>query len=320
MLLSSDIAELTDPTRESHERSTLAAEMLAAVGRHLVRGSGETQNSANRLQDAMVYSMSLAGKRARGLLLLLVTDSFGKPWQDVLDCAAAIELVHTASLIIDDLPAMDDAHTRRGNPTNHRAFGEPTAVLAAIALLNDAYSRIAGSCALSFEQRNSAIIALSAAVGPDGMTGGQQRDLFPSGQDLTDVELTHAMKTGALFAAAAEIGCIAAGGEDCFQRKMHDFGMLLGKAFQEFDDLIDRHGAVADAGKDIQKDTDKITFVRLLGRDEAESRALGQVQTALECLKSLPVKDAELRGYALDLTRAMRAKFIAETPTIVAPR
>ncbi|MGI9422507.1 MAG: polyprenyl synthetase family protein, partial [Hyphomicrobiaceae bacterium] len=162
------------------------------------------------------------------------------------------------------------------------------------------------------EQRTIAVAALASAIGPDGMTGGQQRDLFPLGTDLADIEITHAMKTGALFAAAAEIGCIVAGVSGPHKWMLSDFGMLLGKAFQEFDDLLDKCADLPSLGKDTDQDANTPTIVDLLGHEKAERRALRQIGMAFECLDASAANGAELRRYVLDLTRLMRAQ-IART-------
>lgn len=259
----------------------------------------------------MDYSLGLSGKQARGHLLLLVAAGWAGDWKVAQDCARAVEMVHTASLIIDDLPAMDDALLRRGEPTNHLKFGEPTALLAAIAMLSEAFQIIASSSGLAADQRADAVAALAKAVGPEGMTGGQQLDMAPIGGGIEDIELVHAMKTGALFAAAAEIGSIAAGISGPRRWLISDFGMLLGKAFQEFDDLIDKHSDGAAAGKDLHKDTHKPTLAEILGREKAEARALKQIALALECLEASGLRQDDLRHYVLSLTQKLRSKLTA---------
>ncbi|MFY0614523.1 MAG: polyprenyl synthetase family protein [Hyphomicrobiaceae bacterium] len=252
--------------------------------------------------------MALNGKQARGQFLLLVSEAWGSNWHDALDCAVAIEIVHTASLIIDDLPVMDNASVRRGAEANHRKYGEATAILAAIAMLSEAMQCISESTALAADRRAEAIASISKAVGPEGMTGGQQLDLYPVGGEPNHIELTHAMKTGALFAAAAETGSICAGINGARRWLMSDFGMLLGKAFQELDDIIDRHGVADQAGKDLLKDREKATMVRLWGREKAEEHALMQIGKALDCLEASGAKQDDLRQYVLSLTQAMRKR------------
>ena len=307
-----NIDDLTGPSTGSSHPSALADDLLAALATIPEIPSAGDKSSGDELVQAMRYSLGLRGKRARGLLVLLTADGWGKPWQDALDCAHAVEMVHTASLIVDDLPSMDDAATRRGEPTNHVKFGEPAATLASIALLSEALRKLSASALLAPDQRNLAVACLASAIGPEGMAAGQMRDLVPTGDTLADVELTHVLKTGSLFAAAAELGCIVAGIEGPRKWMLSDYGMLLGKAFQEFDDLIDLSAAPQAAGKDARQDTGKPTVVALIGRDAAERRALRQVELALECLEASCIGARELRRYTLDLTRAMR-KTVAES-------
>lgn len=301
-----DIDALTDPNDGSDQPSALVAEMILALTKVPEFRSAGDESSGDMVNEAMRYSLKLRGKRARGLLVLLIANGWGNPWRGALDCAQAIEMVHTASLIIDDLPAMDDANTRRGEPTNHVKYGEPTAVLAGIALLSEALRLLAASDQLRSEQRNNAVVCLASAIGPTGMSAGQMRDISPPEPSLANVELTHALKTGTLFAAAAELGCIASGVDGPRKWMLSDYGMLLGKAFQEFDDLIDVSTSTGDAGKDTLKDHGKPTVVGLLGREAAMARAMRQIAMALDCLEASRIRVDELRQYTLDLTRAMR--------------
>lgn len=305
-----DIDALTRPQADVGEPSAASKAMFSAVAAGVPPGT-EPLGKPNTLLEAMDYSLGLRGKQARGHLLLLVAASWATDWQKALSCAHAVEIVHTASLIIDDLPAMDDASLRRGEPTNHRRFGEPTAILAAIALLSDAFQMIADCEKVAAEPRAEAVAALAKSVGPQGMAGGQQLDLRPVGQAESDIELVHAMKTGALFAAAAEIGSIVAGIGGPRRSLMREFGMLLGKAFQELDDLIDKHGDIRHEGKDLDQDRSKPTLVHLLGREDAEAHALAQVGLALEYLEAAGVEGRDLRHYVLSLTQTMRGKLCA---------
>ena len=301
-----EIEILTFPGSGSDEQSALVEDMITALSAPAEIRSAGDEAAGDIVNEAMRYSLKLRGKRARGLLVLLIVNGWRKPWKGATDCAQAVEMVHTASLIIDDLPSMDNANTRRGQPTNHVKYGEPVAVLAGIALLSEALRQLAASDQLTSDQRNQAVTCLASAIGPTGMSAGQMRDISPPEPTLANVELTHALKTGSLFAAAAELGCIAAGVDGPRKWMLSDFGMLLGKAFQEFDDLIDVSTASKDAGKDTQKDTGKPTVVDILGRDAAMERALRQISMALECLDASRIEADELRRYTLDLTRAMR--------------
>ncbi len=310
-----NIKAITRPLSEPDQKSEFIAELLSALNELPELPCAGDASSGDLLCRSMQYSLGLRGKRSRGLLVLLITQGWGKPWQYAMDCANAVEMVHTASLIIDDLPSMDDAATRRGEPTNHVKFGEPVSILTGISLLSEALRLLATSEQLNPKQRNLAVSCLASAIGPVGMAAGQMRDLSPPGATLADVELTHALKTGSLFAAAAELGCVAAEIEGPRKWMLSDFGMLLGKAFQELDDLIDVCTAVHIAGKDTDKDDGKPTVVGLLGYESAEKRALRQVELALECLEASGINAGELRHYTLDLTRTMR-KIIGRSATM----
>jgi geranylgeranyl diphosphate synthase, type II len=209
-------------------------------------------------------------------------------------------------LILDDLPAMDDAAMRRGRPTCHRAFGEATAVLAAIALMNRAFGLVATDENLPPERRAQVTAILAKSIGTDGLTGGQEGDL--NGVALSGaegVEWIHARKTGALFAAAAEIGAVVAGSLDR-RAAMYDFGMNLGLAFQAYDDLLDARAIAPTIGKDIGRDADKATRVKLLGFEQALDHADAQMQAALRSLPGVEAADRALTLYIASLTQSMR--------------
>ncbi len=301
-----DVAALTAPSSETLQAPELLDDMLAELAGAMKILTVECGDTQDTLREAMNYSLGLRGKRARGLLVMLVMAGWKRPWRHALCCAKAIEMVHTASLIIDDLPSMDNASTRRGKATNHVKFGESVSILAAVSLLSEALRVLATSPDLNADQRHMAVTCLASAIGPNGMSGGQTRDLASSGGEMADVELTHALKTGTLFAAATELGCIAADIRGPHKWLLSDYGMLLGKAFQEFDDLIDVATGQEQAGKDTLKDVTKPTIVSMLGLERAEQRAIQQVETALECLEASGIQANMLRQFTLDLTRAMR--------------
>ncbi len=218
----------------------------------------------------MRYSLLAPGKRVRPTLTLLTTVVFGGNEEAALDPACAIEMVHTASLIFDDLPSMDDATLRRGRPANHCAFGEATASLAGIALLNRAYGVIADAPGLSSRTRTSLVALLSRAVGTDGAVAGQFRDL--DGDAKTDLEAlseVEGLKTAALFVAAVEAGAVVAGLQQDSLGPVRRFGWNLGLAFQVRDDRIDALGTSEEEGKDVGQDAAKATLVTVLGVERA---------------------------------------------------
>jgi geranylgeranyl diphosphate synthase type II len=227
----------------------------------------------------------------------------------VLDLACAVEMVHACSLVLDDLPSMDDARLRRGRRTVHLEFGEEVALLAAVALLNRAYALVAeAGLRLSPSRYTPADMShhLAAAVGTDGLIGGQALDLESRpGQagagpmDLERLEYIHSHKTGALFIAAAELGAMAA---DARRRELElvtRYAKNLGLAFQITDDLLDVVGDPAEVGKDVHKDADKTTFVKLLGVDGARALAAELLAFAVEALAPLGRKAEPLRALAM---------------------
>ncbi len=281
------------------------AQLRARVEQHLDAVTpGEP--SPKKLAAAMRYSLLAPAKRARALLAILSAVHCGAQETDALSAACALEMVHGSSLILDDLPVMDDAALRRGRPTCHRAYGEATAVLAAIALMNRAFGLVATDGHLPPERRVQIVAILAKSIGTDGLTGGQEGDLNGVALSGADgVEWVHARKTGALFAAATEIGAVVAGMMD--QRAaMYDFGMNLGLAFQAYDDLIDAGAATPAIGKDIGRDGEKATRVKLMGFDLALGHADAQMEAALRSLPGLAAGDRALPHYIAGLTAAMR--------------
>jgi geranylgeranyl diphosphate synthase, type II len=220
-----------------------------------------------QLHQAMCYSLLAPGKRLRPVLTLLASFHFGVRDLAALDAACALEMVHAASLIMDDLPAMDNAEMRRGQPTAHRQFGEEIAILAAVALLNQAYGVI-GSMALSNDTARADLVRTFARViGSDGLVGGQVIDLKErdQGMDPRRIEKLNELKTAALFVAAVEAGAIVAGATGDRFAAARIFATHLGLAFQIADDLLDDPAMAGQTGKDTGKDAGKPTVVSVLG-------------------------------------------------------
>lgn len=240
------------------------------------------------LHRSMRYSLLAPGKRIRPLLMLLITRHYGGEVQPALNAACAIEMVHTASLILDDLPAMDNASTRRGQAANHRVFGEATALLAAISLLSRAFGIIAEEEALSATDKTRLSKILSDAIGTDGLAGGQEQDLkwAPNAVTRQDVKQVHMRKTAALFAAAGEMGAVTAGVSPEDIVKAGAFGAKLGLAFQIIDDLIDATGTVEGAGKDVAKDGRRPSLVLNMGIEAAAREAHETLREAQSLLTS----------------------------------
>ena len=220
------------------------------------------------LQDAMEYSLLAGGKRLRPVLVLETCRMCGGDVEKAIPFACALEMIHTYSLIHDDLPAMDDDDLRRGRLTNHKVYGEATAILAGDALQMEAFTQIT-SAQLPPECVVQAVACLAKAAGQAGMVGGQALDMAGEGRALSveELELLQSLKTGALIEAAAELGCIAASGTKEQREKVRQYAALLGRAFQIRDDMLDVTSTQEELGKPIGSDqeNDKSTFVTALG-------------------------------------------------------
>lgn len=259
---------------------------------------------------AIRYSLLAPGKRLRPIITLLTATSLGAAERDALDPACAIEMIHTASLIIDDLPAMDNAEYRRGRPTNHAVFGEDKTILAGFALVNQAFDVIARTETLSAETRLALIKVASNAIGMNGIIAGQELDLRGDEQEpsLDSVQRAHTLKTGALFVAAAEAGARIAGLTGSNLKAIRSFGHYLGLAYQTRDDLIDRFRSRDEAGKDVGADEHKATLVRILGTQDAQSLSLHFMESAIRSL--------EAYGKATDDLAAMTRMIFGDGMTI----
>ena len=274
------------------------------------RVSGSQSDVPQTLSDAMIHTLLAPSKRARGVLSMLAAASLGATPEKALSAAGALELMHAASLILDDLPSMDDAGLRRGRPANHVVFGEDTSILAAVGLINLAYREINDDMALAVEQRSRISLLLAEAVGPEGLTGGQFDDLrgASANTDVKHVESIHARKTARLFAAAAEIGAVIAGRPDA-EAPLRDFGGSLGMAFQAFDDMLDARALPARIGKDAGKDAGKATVIHLLGPEAAAQRSEAHVARAFAALAPLSEDvQAALRAFTYDIVEGMQRR------------
>ena len=242
------------------------------------------------LQEAMEYSLMAGGKRVRPVLTLECCRLCGGDPERALPFACGVEMVHTYSLIHDDLPCMDDDDLRRGRPTNHRVYGEATAVLAGDGLLTAAFQMLtARRDLLSPEQMAEGVDCLSRAAGPSGMVGGQVLDMAGEGRSLSlsELELLQSLKTGALISAAAELGCIAAGGSPEQRRAVARYAQKLGRAFQIRDDMLDVVSTEQELGKPIGSDLskEKSTFVTALGLEGCARQVERLTQEAISALE-----------------------------------
>ncbi len=240
------------------------------------------------LYDAMEYSLLAGGKRIRPVLTLECCRMCGGEPETALPLAGAVEMIHTYSLIHDDLPCMDDDDLRRGRPTNHKVYGEATAVLAGDALLTAAFEVILDAGSLPPECLLTAAAVLARAAGGWGMVGGQVLDMAGEGHalSLSEVEELQRMKTGALITAAAEMGCVAAGGAQEQRAAVRRYAEKLGLAFQIQDDILDVVGNAAALGKSVGSDarSEKTTFVTLKGVETCRKLVRRLTEEAKEAL------------------------------------
>ncbi len=240
------------------------------------------------LFDAMRYSLLAGGKRLRPMLTLALCEICGGSAEEALPFAAAVEMVHTYSLIHDDLPCMDNDDYRRGKPTNHKVYGEAVAVLAGDALLTAAFSQLAAA-SLPAERVVRAVDALSRCAGELGMVGGQVLDINAETRLCTEQEVydIQSRKTGALISAACRLGVIAAGGSDEQLRSAVRYAEAIGLAFQIEDDILDVIGDEKKLGKATGMDEAKNTFVRLYGIERCRVMIAEQTEIALQAAQAL---------------------------------
>ncbi len=270
---------------------------------------------ASELAEAIRYSLLAPGKRARALVVLLSAADMGVSVPSVIQPACAVELLHTASLVMDDLPCMDNAHVRRGLTSAHVRFGEDTAILAAITMLSDAYGLVARCATLDAHCKTDIIGQLSAAIGLDGLAAGQHLDLKTADERemASRVEQIYRLKTGALF-AAAWLGGRAATQEGVVLATLHEFGMKVGIAFQAYDDLADRLGSMETAGKDVRADVLKTTLVALEGANSAQARADETFEDALCDLARIGQDKGRLAHFVVELRDKLRSRMVSDAP------
>jgi geranylgeranyl diphosphate synthase type II len=249
-------------------------------------------------------ALGSAGKRVRGILLIAVGEAFGCRPEKLASAAAAIEMIHASSLILDDLPSMDDAQLRRGAPTLHREFGEDLAILSAVALLNHAYGLVATTHADLAPRRwpmQQVIQRVVDAVGWDGTVAGEAVDLHSEGAhlDFDTLEFIHSRKTGTLFVAAAAVGGMLANAHPTALPRIEVFAKNLGLAFQITDDVLDVTSTVATLGKDVGKDEQRLTFVKLAGVEGARKLSQELVDTSMTAIEALGAAAKPLRELAV---------------------
>lgn len=257
------------------------------------------------LREAMNYSLLAGGKRLRPVLCLAASGLFGQDRAALMPFAAAIECIHSYSLIHDDLPAMDDDDLRRGKASNHKAFGEATAILAGDALATDAFVFMASvglGGGVSAERTLEAIRIMALAAGSSGMVGGQYLDMrytAKAGKTLDELKAMQAAKTGALIRASCESGAALAGAAPEDRARVAEYGRALGAAFQIVDDILDEIGDEAVLGKPVGSDAahGKVTYPALAGLEKSRELAEEAGTAALSALNGFTGESADfLRG------------------------
>jgi len=258
----------------------------------------------HRLIEAIRYSLLGGGKRIRPLLLLAACEAVGGDAERAMPYACAVELIHTYSLIHDDLPAMDDDSLRRGRATSHRVFGEALAILAGDASLTEAFGVLTAQAARAARPRRAlrAMHEIAEAAGVRGMVGGQAADIAAEGAmpDLATVEFIHVRKTGALLLAAVRAGALLGGAPAPALTRLTRYGECLGLAFQIADDLLDAEGSTETTGKTPGADAlrRKATFPAVLGAPAAKQRARELLAQALAAVESFDTRADPLRHLA----------------------
>lgn len=280
-------------------------ERRSLVNRALAAYLPAVRGPAFRVVQAMHYSLFAGGKRLRPILCLAAAEAVGGGPEEVLPLACALEMIHTYSLIHDDLPSMDDDDLRRGQPTCHKQFDEATAILAGDGLLTEAFYTLAAA-APRFQGREAMLLEvqelLSEAAGYRGMVGGQMLDLMAEGRRITlkELEIVHRLKTGALLIAATRAGALAGGGSRPQVAALTAYGERFGLAFQITDDLLDVEGEAAEMGKapGMDEKRQKATYPALLGLETSRQWAGRLVQEALAELEPFKERAAPLRELA----------------------
>ena len=254
------------------------------------------------LFEAMEYSLLAGGKRLRPIFAMDFCRMCGGDWKNAAPFAAAVEMIHTYSLIHDDLPSMDNDDFRRGRPTNHKVYGEAMAILAGDALLTDAFMVAASAKLPNPQDMGFAISVLAQGAGSLGMVGGQVLDIQAESRELTEQEVIdiQSRKTGALINDACVLGVIAGGGTEEQIAAAARFAGALGMAFQIRDDMLDVIGTKEEMGKGVGTDAAKNTFVRLYGLEKCEELVQKYTDTAISMLDAFDEKE-----YMISLAKSL---------------
>ena len=255
------------------------------------------------IYDAANYSLNVGGKRIRPILFMLLYNMYKGKDKEIIDMAAAIEMIHTYSLIHDDLPCMDNDDLRRGKPTNHKVYGENIAVLAGDALLNEAMILLMD---FSIKNGKDALVAareIAYAAGADGMIGGQVVDIINEGKKISKEELNymHLKKTGELIRASIVAGAILAEVDKSEIELLNKFGLNLGLAFQIKDDILDVTGDVNKLGKNTLADGNKSNFITMYGLEECKVMCENLTDECIAILEKISVNTDILKKLTIEL-------------------
>lgn len=280
---------------------TFMEEQLPIIESHMYEFV-EDLTAPTSLKEAMLYSLKAGGKRVRPLFVIAVMEYLNNPTKAGYTVGAAVEMIHTYSLIHDDLPSMDNDDFRRGKPTNHKVFGEAAAILAGDALNTLPFGILARLENVSAEQKVELIRLLSETAGAEGMVGGQVLDIEGEKRQLTLDELVrvHENKTGAILRFSIEAGAILAGATQEQSNLFVEYAYHIGLAFQIKDDILDIEGTTEELGKTAGKDvaSEKSTYPALLTLDGAKEKLAEHAAKAHACLEKIPSNSK----YLADLT------------------
>lgn len=286
----------------------IMADYASFVEKSLYDAMPSANCSQKTVIEAMRYSVEAGGKRLRPVIMLMTAKMIGLEERDVMPFACALEMIHTYSLIHDDLPAMDNDDLRRGKPTNHKVFGEAMAILAGDGLLNLAMETVSGAnFGVPADRVLRAVGELFTASGFGGMIGGQVVDIESEGKRISHAEMQkiHLMKTGALIRAAGRVPCALKGLSTEKTEAITEYCDNLGVAFQICDDLLDVYGTTAELGKTVGSDeqNEKSTYVTLFGKEQAEKLMMEHTEKAKASLAVFGEGGSELVALADYLTK-----------------
>ncbi|WP_133016739.1 polyprenyl synthetase family protein [Clostridium cuniculi] len=280
-------------------------EMKKEINEFLVNYFSNKGTYNKVIYDSASYSLNIGGKRIRPILMLLTYSMYKENWREILEFSSAIEMIHTYSLIHDDLPCMDDDDLRRGKPTNHKVYGENIAVLAGDTLLNEAMNLMMRFSLKNGEKSLVAAEMIASAAGPEGMIGGQVVDIINEGKKISEDELKymHMNKTGALIKVSIMSGAILGEAPEEDVRKLEKFGENLGLAFQIKDDILDVIGSTEKLGKNVLSDeeSNKSNFITMYGLEYCIKECERLTKESIEILDSLSVDTKDLKVLTKEL-------------------